>query len=220
MRRTSPHRTKIRILAVSSLVLAVCNVLIWRSVLLDSAPAPAARESAAAPMRVKSPADPQPTAAPMPAARESVGVPVRIVIPSIGLDATIEKVALADDGSMDVPKQPFNTAWYELGPRPGEAGSAAIAGHVDWKNGAKAVFADLHKVKPGDRIELQDDNGEVISFVARESRRFDAAADAIDVFTSNDGKAHLNLITCAGAWDKRTRQYAERLVVFTDKVTK
>jgi len=145
------------------------------------------------------------------------GVPVHIEIPSIAVDAAIERVALAKDGSMDVPKRPLDTAWYEPGPRPGEAGSAAIAGHVDDIHGAAAVFADLHKVEPGDTIVVRDDKGTSTSFVVRESRKYDASADATAVFTSNDGKAHLNLITCDGTWDKRAKTYSKRLVVFADK---
>jgi LPXTG-site transpeptidase (sortase) family protein len=152
-----------------------------------------------------------------PPEEEAVGRPVRITIPSIGVDAKIEEVALTKNGAMDVPKLPHDTAWYGLGPRPGAAGSAAIAGHVDWLDGSAAVFADLHKVKPGDAIAVQDDEGEVTSFVVRESRRYDADAEARDVFASNDGKSHLSVITCDGAWDKRAGQYARRLVVFADK---
>lgn len=152
------------------------------------------------------------------AAHGGIGVPVRIKIPSIALDAAVEKVALAADGSMGTPKHPLDTGWLSFGPRPGETGSAAISGHVDWTNGA-AVFADLRKVRSGDRIAVQDDNGTAVYFVVRETRRYGAMADAKDVFSSHDGKAHLNLITCDGDWDARARQYAERLVVFTDKET-
>jgi LPXTG-site transpeptidase (sortase) family protein len=143
--------------------------------------------------------------------------PVRLMIPAISVDAEIEKVAVTADRSMDVPKQPMNVGWYELGPRPGEAGSAVIAGHVDWKNGAAAVFADLHKVKPGDRIKVKDDQGTDISFIVREHRIYDATADATDIFYSMDEKAHLNMITCSGAWDTQAEQYSKRLVVFADR---
>jgi len=33
---------------------------------------------------------------------------------------------------------------------------------------------------------------------------------------SNDGKAHLNLITCAGVWDEVEKSHSSRLVVFAD----
>jgi len=150
-------------------------------------------------------------------AEESIGVPVRIRIPSIALNAPVEKVALTKTGLMDVPKLQFDAGWYKLGPRPGEIGSAAIDGHVDWVNGSAAVFVNLHKLKAGDLVEVQDDKGAIITFVVRESRRYDPTANATDVFISKDGKAHLNIITCDGAWDKTANQYSKRLVVFTDR---
>jgi len=48
---------------------------------------------------------------------------------------------------------------------------------------------------------------------------FDAEEDATDVFSSTDGKAHLNLVTCDGIWNKNTAQYSQRLVVFADRET-
>ncbi|PIZ82226.1 MAG: class F sortase, partial [Parcubacteria group bacterium CG_4_10_14_0_2_um_filter_41_6] len=41
--------------------------------------------------------------------------------------------------------------------------------------------------------------------------------DVPEVFNSSDGKAHLNLITCTGVWNKEDNAFSERLVVFTDK---
>jgi hypothetical protein len=38
-----------------------------------------------------------------------------------------------------------------------------------------------------------------------------------EIFTSKDGKSHLNIITCDWAWNKNTKHYPNRLVVFTDK---
>lgn len=151
------------------------------------------------------------------AGQTGLGLPVRLKIPAIHVDAAIEQVAETADGSMDVPKDLFNTAWYKLGPRPGEKGSAVIDGHVDGKNGGRAVFSDLHNLKLGDKITVEDDQGAVISFVVRELRTFDPKADASDVFVSNDGRAHLNFITCFGVWDKVANNYSQRLVVFADK---
>jgi sortase A len=132
------------------------------------------------------------------------------------VNAPIQNVGLAADGSMDVPKNPFDTGWYELGPRPGEIGSAVIAGHVNSPTGATAVFTNLDDLVIGDTIIV--DNGKVtLSFRVREIRTYPADADATSVFMSTDGKAHLNLVTCSGSWNTKTDQYTERLVVFTDR---
>lgn len=149
-------------------------------------------------------------------AQRSVGLPTLLKIPSLNIEAPIEQVAIAADGSMDVPKLPFDVAWYELGPRPGETGSAVIAGHVNWKGGAKAIFTDLDKLKPGDQVTIEDDQGVLVTFVVQRSEIYNADADATDIFTSSDGKAHLNLITCSGEWNKQTDSYSQRLVVFTE----
>ena len=147
----------------------------------------------------------------------SFGLPVRLKIPSIRVDASVEYVGLTPDGAMDVPKEPANTAWFNLGPRPGENGSSVIAGHYGWKNGKASVFDNLYKLNKGDKLYIEDDKGVIVSFVVRESRRYDPNEDASDVFGLQDGKPHLNLITCEGAWDKVSKTYSKRLVIFTDK---
>jgi hypothetical protein len=51
----------------------------------------------------------------------------------------------------------------------------------------------------------------------REIKKYDPNANASDVFISGDGKAHLNLITCVGFWNKVSKSYPKRLVIFADK---
>ncbi|MBX4204792.1 MAG: class F sortase [Candidatus Doudnabacteria bacterium] len=152
------------------------------------------------------------------AAKEKFLAPARIVIPSIGVDAAVERVGILPNGSMDVPADQDDTAWYSLGPRPGEIGSAVIDGHVDGENNTTAVFANLHNLKPGDQIRVHDGQGGVVTFAVRESRIYAPDADATEIFTSADGIAHLNLITCQGIWDKSAQSYTQRLVVFADKL--
>lgn len=148
------------------------------------------------------------------------GFPIRLTIPKIKVDATIGQVGLAADGAMDAPKDPASVAWFNLGPRPGENGSAVIAGHYGWKNGIPAAFDNLRKLVKGDKLCVEDGKGATTTFVVREVRTYDQNEDASDVFTSSDGKAHLNLITCGGVYDKIKKSYSNRLVVFTDKEVK
>lgn len=146
------------------------------------------------------------------------GIPARLKIPVINVDASVESLGVTVSGDMDVPKGSDNVAWYELGTRPGENGSAVIAGHFGtWKNGKGSVFDKLHTLKVGDKIYIEDEKGEAVTFVVREIRNFDPKADATEVFSSDDEKAHLNLITCEGAWNKDSKSYSQRLVVFADR---
>lgn len=146
------------------------------------------------------------------------GLPIRLRIPAIRIDAAILPVGIAPDGSMDIPKGPDDTVWFDQGSLPGENGTAVIAGHFGWKNGIPAVFDNLSELHPGNKILVENDKGETITFVIRELRTFDENGNASEVFSSSDGKAHLNLITCEGVWDKASKSYSKRLVVFADKL--
>jgi len=144
--------------------------------------------------------------------------PVRLKIPIINVDAAIEHVGLTSEGAVDVPKNPINAAWFDVGPRPGENGSAVITGHYGrWKNGETSVFDNLYKLKKEDKLYVEDNKGIIITFVVREIRSYEPDAYASEVFISSDGKSHLNLITCEGVWDNNFKSYSKRLVVFTDK---
>ena len=148
----------------------------------------------------------------------SSGLPIRLRIPKINVNAAVGYVGLTSKGEMGVPKGPADVAWFDLGPRPGDNGSAVIAGHYGhWKNGGGSVFDNLNKLEKGDKLYIEDEKGSSTTFVVRKSQTYNPNADASGVFSSNDGKAHLNLITCEGVWNKVTKTYSNRLVVFADK---
>ncbi|MCX6716218.1 MAG: class F sortase [Candidatus Taylorbacteria bacterium] len=147
-------------------------------------------------------------------------LPFRLMIPKINVDAAIERVGLTEKGSMDAPKNPGNVGWFDLGSRPGEKGSSVIDGHSGWINRAPAVFDDLYKLNKGDKLYVQDEKGLVTTFVVHGVRIYGEHEDASNIFDSKDGKAHLNLITCEGIWDKISQKYSGRLVIFSDKEVK
>jgi len=147
----------------------------------------------------------------------SYGLPVRLEIPSVDIDAIVEHLGVTSGGIMDTPQNIDNVAWFNLGSRPGEIGSAVIAGHYGWKNGKASVFINLYKLQKGDKLYVKDDKGMTTSFLVRETRKYDQKADASSVFSSSDGRSHLNLITCEGNWNETSKSYPERLVIFSDK---
>ena len=147
------------------------------------------------------------------------GLPLRIQIPAIEVDAAIENVGLTATGAMDAPKNQDNVAWYQSGVRPGDIGSAVMAGHYGtWNNGRGSVFDNLYKLTKGDRIVVVDVRGKTATFVVQGIQDYNPQADATKIFTSTDGKSHLNLITCKGALNNLSQNYPERLVIFSDKV--
>jgi LPXTG-site transpeptidase (sortase) family protein len=144
--------------------------------------------------------------------------PTKLEIPSIKVSSNIESIGLTSSGAMDAPVGPSDTGWYNLGPIPGEIGSAVIDGHSGFKGGVSAVFDNLYKIKVGDKVNVINDKGITTTFIVRKISKYDPDANATEVFSSTDSKAHLNLITCTGDWNAITKSHTSRLVVFTDKI--
>ncbi len=148
----------------------------------------------------------------------STSAPQRLKIPSIGVNAFVEQMGLTSQGAMDAPAGPDNAGWYKLGTKPGEVGSAVIDGHSGWKGDIPAIFDNLGNVQVGDKIYVENGDGNTVTFVVRRIKEYPFNADAGEIFHSNDGLSHLNLITCAGTWNDISRSSSMRLVVFADKL--
>jgi hypothetical protein len=133
---------------------------------------------------------------------------------------TVSSVGIAWNapGEMGIPTNFTDVGWYNGGPRPGMTGSAVIDGHLDGKHTPRAVFFDLGKLSPGDLVNVVDKNGSTFQFSVVAVKTYDYNASTSDIFSSDDSKAHLNLITCAGDWIKSRKLYDKRVVVFTDLV--
>jgi sortase A len=154
-------------------------------------------------------------------AARTPGVPVRLLIPSIHVSADIQHVGLVPGNmaTMDVPDNFTDVGWYKEGPRPGMVGSAVIDGHLNGKNVPEAVFYRLDSLVIGDSIYVVDAEMKVLKFRVVAVRMYAHDDETDDVFTNTEGKAHLNLITCAGTWMKDAALYDKRTVVFTELVS-
>jgi LPXTG-site transpeptidase (sortase) family protein len=145
-----------------------------------------------------------------------IASPVQLKINSINVSAAINPVGLTAAGDMDIAENPEQVAWYKLGPKPGETGSAVIAGHYGWKDGVSSIFNDLNKLVKGDQISTVGEDGKLMTFVVSHTATYDPKQDTSEVFRSSDAKAHLNLITCQGTWENTQKTYSRRLVIFSD----
>lgn len=148
----------------------------------------------------------------------SVEKPLNLKIDSLGINANVESVGLDNKNRMDVPQNPDNVAWYNLGFKPGEKGSAVIAGHLDRITGAPAVFWDLGKLNTGDIIKVEDENQNLYTFKVTDKKIYDFDKVPLEVVFASKDKPRLNLITCNGAFDKNSSNYSKRLVVYSELV--
>jgi sortase (surface protein transpeptidase) len=140
-------------------------------------------------------------------------IPQKLRIPSLGINANVEKVGLDNEGRMAVPQNIWNVAWFKLGPQPGERGNVAIAGHVDGPN-SPAVFWDLKKIELGSRIYVQDAKGSQKIFEVLEKTVYTVETAPLDRIFGKSAYPNLNLITCAGTFIPERGDYDKRLVVY------
>lgn len=144
--------------------------------------------------------------------------PQRFSIPKLSVDTEVQSVGIKDNGNMANPTNFTDVGWFKLGVAPGYIGSSVVAGHVDNGLGRPGVFYDLHKLKIGDSVYVEREDGVKLQFKVTNiaSYPYDDAP-LKDIFARSD-KARLNLITCIGDWIKEEKNYTERLVVYTELV--
>ncbi|MFF9052616.1 class F sortase [Streptomyces erythrochromogenes] len=142
--------------------------------------------------------------------------PDRVTIPAIGVDAPLDAVGLDDRGVMREPDfaKPDDAAWYDQGPTPGEAGAAAIVGHMDTPRAPRAVFFRLKELTKDARIEVHREDGTTAVFAVDGIETFKKDAFPTDkVYGDTSGRPELRLITCGGTLTK-DRHWDSDVVVF------
>lgn len=142
--------------------------------------------------------------------------PQTLTIPKLGVNAAVESVGEDSSGRMGVPEGVYNVGWYSPGFKPGENGSAVMAGHLDTTTGAPAVFYYVDQLAAGDQIIVTDKNGKSLVFevIGMQSYPFDQVP-LQEIFGVSD-KPKLNLITCTGVWNRGSSNYSNRLVVYAE----
>jgi LPXTG-site transpeptidase (sortase) family protein len=168
---------------------------------------PVTAPSTTAPVSTTPSAPQYPTATTVPPARPVTGVS----LPAIGVEAPVVPVGV-QPGTNDVEIPDIDhVGWYQLGPSPGQEGSAVLVGHVDGE-GRPGVFFDLGKLVPGDVVTVDFADGGHLDFRVVGIQQVAKAALPADLF-SRDGDPRLTLITCGGAFDSSTGHYVDNVVV-------
>jgi hypothetical protein len=157
-----------------------------------------------------------PTPAAVPGAARST--PVELRVPAIGLAVAVSALGLNPDRTVEVPTDFQRPGWFQLGPSPGERGSAVILGHVDSYRGP-AVFFRLRTLKKGDDVEVALADGAVTHFVVTEVATYPKNAFPAQQVYGPHGYSALQLVTCGGEFDPVARSYRSNVVAFTSLVS-
>lgn len=141
------------------------------------------------------------------------GIPQRLALPSLHVHAPIVPVAVLPGGDLAVPDNPQVLGWWQGGARPGsEQGTVVIDGHVDTAANGPGTLFNLRELRPGDEVALSTDRG-LAKYVIAALRSYPKAHIPAEVF-ARSGQPRLVLVTCGGAFDRQTRQYADNIVAY------
>ena len=141
-------------------------------------------------------------------------IPVRIEIVVIDLEAPILPLGVVrETGQMEVPENVDEVGWYRYGPAPGWPGSAVLAAHVDMAGEGPGVFFHLDRLRMGDRINVDFDDGTTSIFVVSHAERVPKGELNFDSVFSPVGQPLLRLVTCGGGFNRTIRSYDDNIVI-------
>ncbi|MER6347403.1 class F sortase [Streptomyces sp. NPDC001595] len=145
--------------------------------------------------------------------------PVRLLIPKISVDAPFTDLAIGPSGQLEPPPAADTNlvGWYAKGPSPGEIGTSVIAGHVDTAT-SPAVFVGLGELEEGDVFHVRRADGRKASFEVDDVETFEKDDFPDERVYGDSSRPEVRLITCAGEYDRKVRDYTENLVVFAHLV--
>lgn len=141
--------------------------------------------------------------------------PARLQIPSLTIDAKVQKVGITKKGEMGVPSNFWDVGWYKYGPSPGQLGSAVIAAHVDNALGLPGVFKHLEDMRVGNELYIIAEDGSTLRFLVVDMQYYPYNDAPVERIFGDEGSARLNLVTCSGEWIRSKQTYSKRLVVYT-----
>jgi hypothetical protein len=156
-------------------------------------------------------------APPLPRAGRRVPRPVDLAIPAIGVRTSLIRLGRTPQGTLQVPTSTSVAGWYTASPRPGEIGSAIIAGHIDSLAGP-GVFFRLRLLRPGDLVYVRQADGSLAVFRVYAEHMYAKARFPTQQVYGPEPDAELHLITCGGVFDSATGHYLSNVVVYSSEV--
>jgi len=145
------------------------------------------------------------------------GWPKQVVIPSIGVNAPVESLALNRPQDTHAPYRWGDVAWYDLGPKPGQPGFAQIYGHVD-STCCPAVFYLLKNLHPGDIIDVRYRDGRIVRFSVKWQAVYWNNQLPTKWMYQNTKQRGILLITCTGVFHFDGSGYDHKRMVFATAV--
>ncbi len=147
--------------------------------------------------------------------------PTHLSIPAIGVNASLLKLGLNSDHTVQVPplSAVSKAGWYRYSPAPGQLGPSILLGHIDSAQTGPGVFFKLGALRKGNTVSVRRADNTVAVF------RVDAVVEypknrfpTLTVYGNTDHAA-LRLITCGGKFDLSAHSYEDNIVAYASLVS-
>lgn len=143
----------------------------------------------------------------------AIADPVELVVPAAGIDATVEDVGVNSDGSMGVPSNFTDVAWFSQGYLPGQDGHAVFDGHVSSVDAA-GVFFYVEDLPIGARVVVIGGDGTELTFRVTDVEQYPLDDTPMDTIFGSSEQPEVALITCGGDWHEDVHLFDHRTVAF------
>ena len=130
-----------------------------------------------------------------------------LVIPSLHVEAFVRTTSIVDH-ELVIPGDVHDVG--EWG-RKANAGTTILAGHVNWVGQGLGALGTLADIAPGATVYLANRVG-VVSVWSVVSLRSVSKKDLPQALFASGGARRLVLVTCGGAFDAATHQYADNVL--------
>lgn len=139
--------------------------------------------------------------------------PDSISIPSLGVaNAAVTSVGVEPNGDMEIPPAD-QVGWYRYGPRPGEPGSAVLAGHIAY-DGVDGVFRHLADLEIGTTFSIGFTDGSASEYLVTDRQTYLKTELPRDELFDRDGAPRLVLVTCGGSFNYDASSYESNVVAY------
>jgi Sortase domain len=152
-----------------------------------------------------------------------------LVIPSLKVDAPLTPtgaVGAPETASLTIPSDIHAVAWWdgkvqdgsrvvrEDAPRPGQAGVALIAGHIDSAAAGPGALYDLKDLTVGDTVEVIDSHHHLSTWRVSAPPDTTLKTELPASLWVTTGAPKLALVTCGGPFDSATGHYLDNVIVW------
>lgn len=144
--------------------------------------------------------------------------PKTLTITTLGIQAMVESVGVTPTGALDVPINIWNAGWYTDSAQPGQPGVVVMDGHTSSTRGA--LFGNLDALKIGDRIEIERNDGKIITYSVVKTIIADRnEIDMVAMLRPYDAEKNgLNIISCIGNWIESEKTLENRVLVYAVQI--